>query len=100
MQLAARVRRSVSSIVAALVLAACGGNAPPEGADEPASDGGLQGAACEFDRDCRPPDFICGLQGCERGCATAGCPLTKLCNAGTGRCDNRTAADGGTAGGG
>jgi hypothetical protein len=94
-----RPRALVLGLLASAMLAACGGHSPVlDTVGDGGPDAGLLGQPCQFDSDCRPPDWICGPDGtCGPGCQTAGCPLTKVCNAISGRCDNPP--DGGPDGG-
>ena len=88
-----------ASLALALVLSACGGQRP---ADNGTPDSGnIAGQPCQFDTDCRPPDFVCGATGvCEAGCTANSCPSGKVCNSSTGRCNGSTTTDGGPGDGG
>src|SRR5437773_7909581 len=76
--------------VTALALAACGVHVTADtelGGGGP--DSGVAGAACNFDTDCSPPDFICDTVSntCVQGCGlNPNCPPGKSCNLATGRC--------------
>src|SRR5258708_36040368 len=93
-------------VLAAFALAACGGHATAttDTSGDGGADSGVAGAACNFDTDCSPPDFICDTVSntCVQGCGlNPNCPPGKTCNLATGRCIITTggAGDAGTDGG-